>query len=64
MSLWPIYHDIRAKVSLGIEQEDPPSHREKGWKKRCHGKEGFFCHHLLWDLGGQGRIFVKNKTLA
>jgi hypothetical protein len=23
----------------------------KGWVKRCYGKEGFSCHHLLWDLG-------------
>jgi len=29
LDLWPIYHDIRAKISLGIEQEDPSSHREK-----------------------------------
>jgi hypothetical protein len=28
-ALWPIYYDIRAKVSFGIEQENPPSRREK-----------------------------------
>jgi hypothetical protein len=29
LDLWPIYHDIRAKVSLGIAQEGPSSHRKE-----------------------------------
>ena len=63
-AFWPIYHDIRAKVSLDIEQEDPPSHREKWWRKRCYGKEGFSCHHLLWDLGESREILCKKQNLS
>jgi hypothetical protein len=29
LDLLPIYHDIRPKVSLGIERESPSPHREK-----------------------------------
>jgi hypothetical protein len=52
------------KVSPGIEQEDPSSHRGKSWRERLYGKKGFSCRYLLGDLEALRKNPWGNKMLV